>query len=142
MYYLYIKRKNMDFSEKTYEELEVIERNLKKDYEDIFNDCAEQGISYIEFCEKAKETKKDLYLIGKYKRLKEVPIITYGKEYNGETYTLDNFKDKCKKGYFTDDDGYGVYATETSSSSILIFPSDIKENIYRKDFSNVIWFNK
>ena len=48
----------------------------------------------------------------------------------------------CKDGWLIDYDGCGNYATEDKISDIIIYPSDIIDKTYRKDFDYVIWFNK
>jgi len=60
----------------------------------------------------------------------------------GDLMTLENFKDNVYCGGFIDSDGSGNYSTETEESDISIFPSDIKEGVYRDDFTHVVWYNK
>ena len=83
-----------------------------------------------------------LYFIDKHKRLRQDPIVEYGKEWKGDTYTLEEFKKMAKSKILTDEDGYGYYATESAKSDVEIYPSDVLENLIREDFSHVIWFNK
>jgi hypothetical protein len=56
--------------------------------------------------------------------------------------TVEEFKNEVENGLFIDDDGYGYYATETTKSDIYVYPSDFTENIYRDDFTHIIWFNR
>lgn len=132
----------MDYSKKTYEELLREDEKLDKEYEELSDTCAKEGLSYMEFSEKAKPIKEKLYFISKYLRLKKTPSVEYGKEWKGDLYTLENFISNVKSGAFIDDDGWGYYATETTKSDINIYPSDISENIYRNDFTHIIWFNR
>lgn len=132
----------MDYSKKTYEELLREDDKLSKEYEELSDTCAKEGLSYMEFSEKAKPVKEKLYFISKYIRLKKSPSVEYGKEWKGDFYTLDRFISIVKNSGFIDDDGFGYYATENSKSDIMIYPSDIKENIYRNDFTHIIWFNR
>ena len=60
----------------------------------------------------------------------------------GDQFTLEEFKNEVENGLFIDDDGYGYYATETTKSDIYVYPSDFTENIYRDDFTHIIWFNR
>lgn len=118
------------------------EERLKAKYSEIEDDCIKKGLPFSEFVDLAHKEAEGIYLIDKYKRLLQDPIVTYGKEWKGDTMTLDEFKNSVKSGMLTDDDGYGYYATETSKSDVIIMPSDVKENLIREDFSHVIWFNK
>lgn len=66
----------------------------------------------------------------------------YEGELCGDLMTIEEFIECCNCGCFTDYDGSGHYATKDQQSTITIDPSDIISNIYRKDFTHVIWFNK
>ena len=132
----------MDYSRKTYDELVKEESRLDDEYEKISDECAKEGLSYQEFSNKAKPVKEKLYFISKYLRLKKTPSLEYGKEWKGDLYTLEKFISMVRSGGFIDDDGWGYYATETTKSDINIYPSDISENIYRTDFTHIIWFNR
>lgn len=132
----------MDYSKHTYEELVREEGHLEERRKDIEDECLKEGKSFSEYCERAHDILERLYFISKYKRVKQEPVIEYGKEWNGDMYTIEEFKDLCQKRAFIDDDGYGNYATETSKSDVQIYPSDVTENIIRTDFPYVIWFNK
>ena len=126
----------------TVEQLDREKERLKNKYNEIEDQCAHDGLSWEEFCEKAKKEKEGLYFIDKYKRLKKDPIIEYGKEWKGDTLTLEEFVRKCKNKEFVDEDGVGYYATESAKSDVKIFPSDIEEDLIREDFSHVIWFSR
>ena len=132
----------MDYSKKTYDELVKEESRLDDEYEKISDECAKEGLSYQEFSIKAKPVKETLYFISKYLRLKKTPSLEYGKEWKGDLYELEKFISMVRNGGFIDDDGWGYYATETTKSDISIYPSDISENIYRTDFTHIIWFNR
>ena len=130
----------MTFEGKTYSELIKIEKKLQKQYNEIQADALKEGLSYDDFCDKAHDVKQDLYFIDKYKRKTQVPSLVYDKEWQGDTYTLDEFKTKCYSEELTDLDGYGYYGTYNSKSDVKIVPSDILEEIYREDFTHIIWF--
>lgn len=132
----------MDYSNKTYKELVKEEDELSEEFDLILDNCAKEGLSYIEFCDRAKNVKERLYFISKYRRLKQNPTIEYGKEWLGDTFTLEKFIELVNDGLFIDSDGYGYYATEDAKSDVYIYPSDIKEELYRSDFTHIIWFNK
>lgn len=132
----------MEYSEKTYEELVKDADRLEAEYNAIETQCLKDNMTFDAFCEKAHDVKEKLYFIEKYIRLKQEPTITYGKEWNGKLMLLEDFKRDCGTGFYTDDDGYGYYATESSKSDIQVYPSDITENVYRTDFPYIIWFNR
>lgn len=140
--YFYIKFRNMNYENKTYEELLREEERLNERYTEISDTCAQEGLSFSEFKERVKPIKEKLYFISKYKRLKQTPTVEYGKEWRGDIFTLEKFIELVNDGGFTDFDGYGYYATEDAKSDVYIYPSDIREKIYRSDFTNIIWFNK
>ena len=131
----------MDYSKMDWNALTKEENKLRAKYNEIEEECVKQGLNFEEFCEKAKNEREGLYFIRKYKRLLVNPTVEYGKEWKGELYTIEQFKEMVKNGELTDEDGYGYYATQTSKSDLIIEPSDILENIVRDDFSHVIWFN-
>lgn len=135
-------KKHMDYSNKTYKELVKEEDELAEEFDLMLDNCAKEGLSYFEFCRRAKDVKEKLYFVSKYRRLKQNPTIEYGKEWLGDTFTLENFIELVNDGLFIDSDGYGYYATEDAKSDVYIYPSDIKEGLYRSDFTHIIWFNK
>ena len=132
----------MDYKKATIEDLLKEEEKAQKRFEEIQDQCVKEGKSFDEFCELAKDEREKLYLISKHKRLRQDPIIEYGKEWKGTLYTLEEFKKLVMDGALTDTDGSGLYATETSTSDVEIVPSDVEENLIREDFSHVMWFNK
>lgn len=56
--------------------------------------------------------------------------------------TIDEFVNDCREGYFMDYDGWGHYGTEEMESDLSIYPSDVIDENYRKDFTHVYWYNK
>lgn len=63
----------------------------------------------------------------------------------GDHMTLQEFKDACYDGLFTDDDGSGNLATKTHMSELHeIYPSMMThaERTIPKEFTHVVWFNK
>lgn len=131
------------YIEKSYNEL-ISERNrLEEKYNTIESDCLKDNLSYAKFCDKAHDVKEKMFMVDKFIRLKEDPILTYGKEWSGTLYELNKFKELCKEEnpLLTDEDGYGYYATETAKSSIPVKPSDVVYDMLRTDFTHVLWFN-
>ena len=131
----------MDLINYTYKELEFKKEKLIEERTTIMNDCAKDNLSYSEFMEKARKVSEEIYIINKIIRLKQIPTMEYGKTWKGETLTIENFINDCKNGKYTDDDGFGYYATDNAKSDIIVYPSDFEDDYYRKDFTHIIWFN-
>lgn len=130
-----------NYKDYSYDEL-IKERNkLEKEYNEIETQSLKDVLTFNEFCEKVRPVKENLFFVYKYLRLKKDPVITYGKDWNGKVYTIEDFKKECGAGFLTDEDGTGFYATESAKSDIDIIPSDVEYNLVREDFPYVIWFN-
>lgn len=132
----------MNYKDKTEIELLREEERLEEQLDTISDECVKEGLSYDEFRKRAYDVKKALYFISKELRLRKAPTVEFGKHWQGDTFTMEEFIDAVNSGLFVDSDGYGYYATDNGKSDIYIYPSDIKENMYRNDFTHVIWFNK
>ena len=74
-------------------------------------------------------------------------------ENNIELYSMDKFEKRCRMtietfkkeaefGNFTDDDGFGFYATNDKISHIYVDFCDIINNTYPSWVTHVCWFNK
>lgn len=132
----------MDYSTLSLKELNKELTRLNEKYQEIQDDCIKEGLSYSDFCDKAYDVKERLYFIEKHIRLKQEPSVDFRKNVDGDRYTIEQFQNMVKNKVLTDDDGFGYYATETGVSDIEIIPSDVLEDIYRKDFPYIIWHNK
>lgn len=128
------------FGAKSYDELIREKERLETEYKDIEEESLKNGLAFQKFCEKSHDVKEKLFFIDKYIRIKQEPVITYGKEWDGILIEIEDFKNKCNSGFYSDEDGVGYYASESSKSDIKIYPSDVIENILRNDFPYVIWF--
>lgn len=60
----------------------------------------------------------------------------------GDRMSLDSFIKNVKTGGFIDYDGSGNYIKDGKMSDITIYPSDVENHAIRKDFSEIIWFNR
>jgi hypothetical protein len=130
------------YSKKSYSELVTEQNRLEEKYEQVETECLNDNLTFAEFCNKVHDVKERLFMVDKFMRLKRDPILTYGKEWSGHLYEINNFKEMCEHEMFTDDDGIGYYATETAKSDIIIRPSDFDQKMVREDFTHVLWFNK
>lgn len=130
------------FDTKKYSQLKKEEERLKEEKQNIMDECSKKGISYKEYQEKVFDVVEELYFIDKEIRKIQEPIMTYGKEWQGSTIVFEKFIELVSSGELMDDDGIGYYATDSAKSDISIIPSDVIENIYRTDFTHIIWFNK
>lgn len=60
----------------------------------------------------------------------------------GHLMGLKEFVDCVRGGGFIDYDGSGEYVKEGMMSGITILPSDVKHGSIRKDFDQIVWFNR
>jgi hypothetical protein len=60
----------------------------------------------------------------------------------GNVMKLKDFANACKDQMFMDYDGYGYYVKDDQETNLMIIPSDVTSGKYRKEFENIIWFNK
>ena len=103
---------------------------------------AREGLPFDEMFEKTKETRIEIKQLSQQIRKQQNPTMQFGKKWKGDLMTLDKFIEFSKNHHFKDNDGEGFYATEKGVSDIPIYPSDILDNVYRADFSHVMWFAK
>ena len=124
-----------------YKELIKENEKLTKEITQKEDECAKEGLSWEQMFEKTKDLRIKFTLNDRKARLIQEPSMQFGKKWNGKFYTLNEFINEVKKEFLTDDNGVGRYATETGVSDIYVYPSDIFDDIYRKDFSHVLWLN-
>jgi len=60
----------------------------------------------------------------------------------GNVMSLDDFLENVKCGGFIDYDGHGKYIKDDQMTNISVYPSDLKNNRIRKEFTDIIWFNR
>lgn len=126
----------------TYNDFKKEIEKLSKELAVQEDNCAKKGLSFDEMIEQTRELRIKIYELSQEMRLVQAPTLEFGKEWKGDYYTIEEFIENCKDDTFTDDEGYGYYATETGKSDIKIYPSDVIDNKIRTDFSHVIWFPK
>lgn len=86
------------------------------------------------YADKVNECSRKYRLI-KIPKLKPIP------DY-GDLMTLEEFINCVNSDGFIDYDGHGRYSDEINMTDIIIYPSDIKNNSVREDFTHIVWFNK
>jgi hypothetical protein len=60
-----------------------------------------------------------------------------------DKFTLFDFLEMCRDGYFLDCDGHGYYGTEEKEDkSKIVKPSNLLAHIIDKSFTHVYWYNK
>lgn len=104
------------------------------------DECAKKGKSFDEMIDATKNERIRLFEIDKDLRLVQDPSIDYTRKWKGTRMPIEEFAVMCGTE-LTDDDGYGLYATEVGVSDIKIYPSDVIEDKYRNDFTHVMWFD-
>lgn len=132
----------MDNNNKTLKEIEKEIDSLHQIITDKEDECAKNGMAFEEMIEKTKDLRKKMFLLSKEKRLLQDPEIKTGRKWKGRFLTIEAFIEMSRNGELTDDDGNGYYATNGGVSDVMILPSDIIVDKYRKDFNMVLWFNK
>jgi hypothetical protein len=132
----------MKFKAYTYNKLISEKDKLLEQKANIMDECIKNNLSYLEFMDKAKPICEELFYISREIRLRQTPTLQYGKTWNGNTLTIEDFIKNCENGIFTDENGIGYYATDNAKSNILAYPSDFNDKDYRTDFTHIIWFNK
>ena len=124
-----------------YNELKNKLNRLVQERNEIMNDCAKEGLPFSKYMEKVTNVCTNIYLVEQEMRLFQTPTMEYGKKWKGVSYEIDKFIRMCNENTLNDEMGEGYYATENAKSDVRIYASDVLENVYRKDFSHVIWFN-
>ena len=113
-----------------YEELKREAKKIEKKIMDAEDALAKEGVSFEEMVEKTREDRIELFKLSKEMRLIQDPGFQPKKKWKGKFMTMENFIKMCNEEHITDEDGY----------DIKIFPSDIMAEMYRKDFTEIIWF--
>lgn len=117
-------------------EAKKIEKKIKEDEENL----AKEGVSFDDMIEKTREDRIKLFKLSKEMRLIQDPGFQPKKKWKGKFMTMENFIKMCNEENITDEDGYGFYADKKVVTDIKIFPSDIMTEMYRKDFTEILWF--
>lgn len=117
-------------------ESKKIEKKIKEDEENL----AKEGVSFEDMIEKTREDRIKLFKLSKEMRLIQDPGFQPKKKWKGKFMTMENFIKMCNEENITDEDGYGFYTDKKVVTDIKIFPSDIMTEMYRKDFTEILWF--
>jgi len=126
--------------EKTYAQWKQEYNQLEIENSELEEQCAKEGLDWMVMLAKTKDVKEKMAKADKMMRFLQEPSLVYNKKWNGVKMELGKFVELSIGKEMFDRDGEGYYATETAKTDIIIRPSDIIENIYRKDFPYVIWF--
>ena len=126
--------------EKTYAQWKQEYNTLEIQNAELEEQCAKEGLDWMVMLAKTKDVKEKMAKADKMMRFLQEPLLVYNKKWNGVKMELGKFVELSIGKEMFDRDGEGYYATETAKTDIIIRPSDIIENIYRKDFPYVIWF--
>ena len=75
------------------------------------------------------------------KEVKFTKTNLYGRGPDDDVYTIEEFKDHCKRGSFIDYDGWGYPVKDKKSDrTIQIQPSTISK--IPDDATHIVWFNR
>ena len=98
--------------------------------------------SWEEFDRYLEPYQRKLTKAGQEYRLIKLPVMTPIDYDYGDRMSMKTFISCCKSGGFIDYDGFGRYIKGNEESDIDVYPSDITSGKYRKDFDEVMWFNR
>jgi hypothetical protein len=127
-------------TKKTEAELKIALELADKEYDEWYKNIP-LNLSYQEFQEYMRKASEKSCTISRLYRLVKTPTYQELPDF-GDIMTLKEFVSNCKCGGFIDYDGSGNYIKDGKMSDIDIFPSDIKCGKVRKDFDQIIWFNR
>ncbi len=125
--------------------LEIIEAEIKineKKYDTIF--CSNNNDKYKtleSFLNALSPFKEKLMTLSREKRM-IMPYVLSDLPEDADVMTLKDFIECVKDGTFIDDDGSGNYIKDGQMTNIDIYPSDVEYKAIRKEFDEIIWFNK
>lgn len=97
--------------------------------------------SYDEYYEHIEKENRAISKLDREKRM-IMPYELSDLSSYGDVMSLEDFIDCVNSGSFIDYDGHGHYVKENKETDIMIIPSDVKHNSIRKEFNEVIWFNR
>ena len=100
-----------------------------------------QDLGYKEFQKYMEEAYEKVGELDRELRLIKTPTFSKIPTY-GTVMDLEDFIEDCKVGNFIDYDGSGNYVRDGKKSDINIYPSDVEYDAVRKDFDQIIWFNR
>lgn len=98
--------------------------------------------TWEEFQEYMEPYDKELSIASREYRLIKEPVMSPIDYDYGDRMSLEHFVNCCESGGFINYDGFGRYIKGDEESDINVYPSDIKSGVYRKDFDEVMWFNR
>jgi len=114
---------------------------LYKEIEKIDNEPVDDKETFEQFSAKRDPIYAKIRPLSQEKRMimdyKLSPISDFG-----DVMSLKSFISACRDGMFIDYDGHGYYVEGDQETDIMILPSDVMSGRYRKDFNQIIWFNK
>ena len=122
------------------EELEVFDE--KWDKKRFAPDANEEDFTWDKFCKARSPYDNPLSIVDKEIRLIETNFTMGSHKDYGDLFLMKDWVDCCRRGGFIDYDGFGHYSTLTEESSFEVYPSDVKANKVRKDFTHVMWYNR
>lgn len=117
------------------EELEKAQQEYSKAFRTMGDKSLEEYEAYLEpLANKVLSLTREVRFIQKPK-YEAIPSYS-------DIMTLDEFIDSVKEGSFDDYDGHGNYANAKQMTDIRVYPSDLKHNTIRREFTHVVWFNR
>ena len=103
---------------------------------------APTDMNWNEFNSYMEEVSKKVCILSREYRMTKEPVFERKIPTYGSRMKLSDFIEDCESGGFIDYDGSGNYVRDNMESDIDIYPSDIKHNSVRKDFTEIVWYNR
>lgn len=123
------------------EELLKILEDCREEYDNVSNNLP-FGLDWDEYQESMKPYSKKIGEASRNYRMVQTPVFTNDIPDFGDVMSLKKFISCCEEGGFINYDGFGEYIKDGKRSGIEIYPSDVKHNAIRNDFTEIIWFNR
>lgn len=123
--------------------IDQLKKNLEKANQEFDNAYknAPLGMDWGEYQDYFKTYEENIRLASLAYRMVKEPTFKDIPKY-GDRMPLKEFIECCNVDGFIDYDGSGNYVKDGMMSDISIYPSDIVSGDVRKDFDEVVWFNR
>ena len=135
----YLKLSLNEIEDKLYDNDEILNDIWNKDTGDSWDEYCNKCQPYWDD-NKALMTAKTLLTDINIVRLR--PLEEWEKDDEWVHIKIETFKDWCKTGFVTINDGVGYYATENEVSNLYASPYAFRDGYIRDDFDYVCWYNK
>ena len=99
------------------------------------------NLSFNEFQKKLEKTSNKVADLDRQIRFLKEPEFTELSKHDHKM-SLVEFIVNVKDGSFIDYDGFGTYIKDDKDTGIVVYPSDVENNSIRKEFTEIVWYNR